>query len=104
MNTTRRGLLRIATGGAMSLGAFSPTFGVAESPISRSQAVSPLRVLVLGGTGFIGPHQVRYAMSCSTILDTCPDSRVTPRPSSFRGFPPRRFLETYIRRTLAVAP
>jgi 2'-hydroxyisoflavone reductase len=28
-----------------------------------SSAPRPLRILILGGTGFIGPHQVRYAMS-----------------------------------------
>jgi 2'-hydroxyisoflavone reductase len=52
-----------AAGGAMSLGALSPTVGVADSSVSPPQDVAPLRVLILGGTGFIGPHQVRCAMS-----------------------------------------
>jgi len=47
----------------MSLGVISPTFGVAGSSISHPQTAAPLRILILGGTGFIGPHQVRYAIS-----------------------------------------
>ena len=32
------------------------------SPPRPGPAPRPLRILILGGTGFIGPHQVRYAM------------------------------------------
>ncbi|MEX2527309.1 MAG: NAD-dependent epimerase/dehydratase family protein [Gemmatimonadota bacterium] len=51
--TTRRAFLRLAAlaGGAVALGA------PRHPPPSRS-----LRLLILGGTGFIGPHQVRYAL------------------------------------------
>jgi 2'-hydroxyisoflavone reductase len=30
---------------------------------AESKAARPLRILILGGTGFTGPHQVRYALS-----------------------------------------
>lgn len=35
----------------------------AALPAEVLKAASPLRILILGGTGFIGPHQVRYAVS-----------------------------------------
>ena len=56
MNTTRRRFLQVSAmaGGAMSLGL----------PILRAadKAVKPLRILILGGTGFTGPFQVQYAV------------------------------------------
>src|SRR3954469_23538304 len=36
---------------------------VALPLVSAAQTSKPLRILILGGTGFIGPHQVRYALS-----------------------------------------
>jgi 2'-hydroxyisoflavone reductase len=56
MNSTRRQFLRSAT----SLGALAalPGWALADSPASK-----PLNILVLGGTGFIGPHEILYAMS-----------------------------------------
>ena len=32
-------------------------------PISIAPAPKPLRILILGGTGFTGPHQVQYAVA-----------------------------------------
>lgn len=69
--TTRRDFLRTSTAatGAMGLGlgslAGSPralhAHGVAPGlPLAR--AVHPLRILILGGTSFLGPHLVRYAL------------------------------------------
>jgi 2'-hydroxyisoflavone reductase len=40
--------------------------GVAAAAVTRRvipQASKPLRILILGGTGFIGPHQVQYAVA-----------------------------------------
>ncbi|WP_309087765.1 NAD-dependent epimerase/dehydratase family protein [Phenylobacterium sp.] len=33
------------------------------APSALGQARKPLRILILGGTGFVGPHQVRYALA-----------------------------------------
>ncbi len=55
---TRRDFLKTsaATAGALGLGAACAPYGDDDSP-------APLSILVLGGTGFIGPHMVRYAMA-----------------------------------------
>ena len=54
--TTRRRFIQVSalTGGAVGLGL--PILRAAE------KAVKPLRILILGGTGFTGPFQVRYAV------------------------------------------
>ena len=66
MSTTRRDFLRISTAvtGAIGLGMIpGPTVAGAASAASSRQERAPraLRILILGGTGFIGPHQVHYA-------------------------------------------
>src|SRR3977135_2334317 len=55
-STTRRNFIKVsaAAGGALSLGVVSNT-RAAEKP-------KPLRILILGGTGFTGPFQVQYAL------------------------------------------
>ncbi len=50
------GLTRTAT-----LGAQTPSDTAPASARATPRAPRPLRILILGGTGFIGPHQVRYA-------------------------------------------
>jgi len=37
--------------------------GLAMAPQGVLAAAKPMRLLILGGTGFIGPHQVRYALA-----------------------------------------
>ena len=61
MRATRRDFLGTTALGAGTLGAavwLSPVAGWLEQPAPR-----PLRILILGGTGFIGPHQVRHAVA-----------------------------------------
>ncbi|MGD9902897.1 MAG: NAD-dependent epimerase/dehydratase family protein [Vicinamibacterales bacterium] len=59
---TRRRVLKTAAlaGGALGASALWP--GALTAALVQP-APKPLRILVLGGTGFIGPHQVRYAVA-----------------------------------------
>ena len=69
MSTSRRTFLKLSAiaGGSVGLGlvpgatAFSDAINGTVG--STGQAAKPLRLLILGGTGFTGPHQVRYALS-----------------------------------------
>ena len=56
MPRTRRDVLKLAAAGAASLVARGGSAFALAAP-------KPLRILILGGTGFIGPHQVRYALA-----------------------------------------
>ncbi len=58
MTTTRRQFIRTAalTGGALATGAATQLF-------AEEKPRKPMNILILGGTGFTGPHQVRYAVS-----------------------------------------
>jgi 2'-hydroxyisoflavone reductase len=63
--TTRRDLLKLAGAGAVGLG-LRPALGLARETQGAAPAAAtpkPLRILILGGTGFTGPHQVRYALA-----------------------------------------
>src|SRR6266403_3946322 len=57
MKKTRRQFIKLsaATGGALA-------FGTRSTSIFAEKLVKPLRILILGGTGFTGPYQVRYAL------------------------------------------
>jgi len=60
---TRRDLLKLAGAGALGLAA-RPSLGaltIPEEPVGK--APKALRILILGGTGFTGPYQVRYALA-----------------------------------------
>ena len=56
MNTTRRQFIKLSTAGMFSLAA-GPTSLLAD------KSVKPMRILILGGSGFTGPYQVQYALS-----------------------------------------
>jgi 2'-hydroxyisoflavone reductase len=58
MKTTRREFIKLsaAAGGAFALTTRSTT-------LLAEKSAKPLRILILGGTGFTGPYQVRYALS-----------------------------------------
>ena len=60
MSTSRRNFLKLSAlaGGGIGLGLVPDAFAFTQT----TDAVKPLRILILGGTGFIGPFQVRYAL------------------------------------------
>lgn len=60
MPIRRRDVLKLgALAGAAGL---APAFASAVAP-AVDRAAKPLNILILGGTGFTGPHQVRYALA-----------------------------------------
>ena len=61
--TTRRDLLKLAGAGAVGLGLRPALSFAREAEGAAQKAPKPLRILILGGTGFTGPHQVRYALA-----------------------------------------
>ncbi|MDQ6830430.1 MAG: NAD-dependent epimerase/dehydratase family protein [Gemmatimonadota bacterium] len=68
MTTNRREFLKTSAlvTGALSAGVGPASLGAQpqtrDETSSATSAPKPLRILILGGTGFIGPHEVRYAM------------------------------------------
>ena len=58
MSTTRRTFIKLS---AAASGAFG--LGIRSTRLFGETSVKPLRILILGGTGFTGPYQVRYALS-----------------------------------------
>ena len=56
MKTTRRSFIRSAS----SIGVLAALPGLA---FADTHAPKPMSILVLGGTGFIGPHEINYALS-----------------------------------------
>jgi 2'-hydroxyisoflavone reductase len=60
---SRRDMLSLSAGaGLTASGLGAATFAEAQSA-PPEPAKKPLNILILGGTGFTGPHQVRYALS-----------------------------------------
>jgi 2'-hydroxyisoflavone reductase len=67
MSTSRRAFLKLSAmmGGSVGFGLLSggSAFSVERTAGATSRAAKSLRILILGGTGFTGPIQVRYALS-----------------------------------------
>lgn len=55
-STTRRQFIKLSAAAGSAL-----TLGIPK--VLGEKAAKPLRILILGGTGFTGPYQVRYALS-----------------------------------------
>src|SRR5687767_5042423 len=81
MSITRRGFIKGAAvvGGALGLGIGPNSFAYSDIP----KAEKPLRILILGGTGFIGPYQVNYALARGHKITLF--NRGKTRPNLFPG-------------------
>jgi 2'-hydroxyisoflavone reductase len=64
MKQNRRTFLKVAAmaGGTAALSSLPGGSAILDS-VTIAKSVKPLRILVLGGTGFTGPFQVKYALS-----------------------------------------
>src|SRR6266705_713184 len=58
MKMARRQFIKLS---AATVGAFA--LSGRSTALFAENSVKPLRILILGGTGFTGPYQVRYALS-----------------------------------------
>jgi 2'-hydroxyisoflavone reductase len=67
----RRRFIKTTTGTAFALSAGSIT-------LLAEKSVKPLRILILGGTGFTGPYQVRYALSRGHKVSTFNRGKTRP--------------------------
>jgi 2'-hydroxyisoflavone reductase len=65
MPTSRRDFLGLSAlaGGSIGLGLSHRRFDLLAAGQTAEASIKPLRILILGGTGFTGPFQVRYALS-----------------------------------------
>src|SRR5262245_4141763 len=65
MTTDRRTFLKLSAlaGSSVGLGLVTGVSHLAASMKSLALAPKPLNILILGGTGFTGPFQVKYALS-----------------------------------------
>lgn len=61
MSLSRRDLLKL--GALASAASALPGLAAATAPDVVAKAAKPLRILILGGTGFTGPFQVNYALA-----------------------------------------
>jgi len=59
MSSSRRDVIRLSALAASAL---------ALPALADIKPRKPMHVLILGGTGFIGPHQVRYRFGCAMPL------------------------------------
>src|SRR5688572_22931018 len=61
MPTSRRDLLKL--GALAAAAAALPSIASAATTAGVKRAAKPLKILILGGTGFTGPFQVNYALA-----------------------------------------
>jgi 2'-hydroxyisoflavone reductase len=74
MLTTRRHFLRLSAAAGATI-----ALSTRSGSLFAQNAVKPLQILILGGTGFIGPYQVRYALARGHKVTTFNRGKTHPR-------------------------
>lgn len=74
MRIGRRDFIRTA----VAAGATLP-FGLRPEALLADQRPAPMRILILGGTSFLGPHQIQYALDRGHTVSTFNRGRTVPR-------------------------
>ena len=84
---SRRDFLKssVLAGGAAGAAHWFPAALGAAAAGGGQAAAKPLRILILGGTGFIGPHEVRYAVERGHTVTLF--NRGRTNPGLFKGMP-----------------
>jgi 2'-hydroxyisoflavone reductase len=80
MTTSRRDFVRTAATSALGMGLIPghlPRLSAAHAP--KSQPRAKLRILILGGTNFIGPYQVQYALDRGHSITLFNRGRTNPQ-------------------------
>jgi nucleoside-diphosphate-sugar epimerase len=64
MSTSRRKFLKLSAlaGGSIGAGLVPGLNALSNTASMIGRAAKPMNILILGGTGFTGPHQVKYAL------------------------------------------
>jgi len=81
MATDRRDFIKTTAvaGGAVALGLGFPTYTSADVPEAPpGRAPHPLKILILGGTSFLGPHQIAYALGRGHTVSIFTRGRTEP--------------------------
>lgn len=80
MTLRRREFLQASASGALGLSVGLPGRASAEPspPSNDSRPSHPLSILILGGTSFLGPHQIRYAMERGHSITTFTRGQTEP--------------------------
>lgn len=82
MSISRRGFLQAAAAGVVELSLPRSAAAASLSELVNTgrsaRASHPLNILILGGTTFLGPHQIRYALERGHSISTFTRGRTAP--------------------------
>ncbi|WP_115461598.1 NAD-dependent epimerase/dehydratase family protein [Winogradskyella aurantiaca] len=84
---TRRQFLKKGVLAATALPLVGSGLMSMNSPLLSTKAVKPLKILILGGTSYLGPHQIAYALKRGHSVSTFTRGKTIPKihPEVFKN-------------------